>query len=110
MLRYGDGEKPMWATESGSWGNPLDRAAQAQEYLRLARFYTDREDISGAFMWKFRDDPRELTILLHGEGENDYASGIVEWEFRDGSYQLKPVGIALRDFLLAQREKGAAGG
>ena len=105
MERYGDGDKPMWATESGSWANPVDREARAQGFLELARFYTEREDINGVFFWKFRDDPREVTAFFFGEEEDDWATGIVEWEFRDGGYELKPAAIAIRDFLRAQREK-----
>ena len=104
MLRYGDGEKPMWASESHHWTNPLDSEARARGNIELARFYTERDDISGVFFWKFRDDPREVTAFFHGEEEDDWATGIVEWEFRDGAYRLKPEAIALRDFLQRQRE------
>ena len=104
MVRYGDGAKPIWITETGNWWEDLSETAKVDYYLRRLELYTERVDVTGLFLWKFRDTPDGL----YPDYSYEHLSGLVAWELQDGQIVPQAPYWAVRDWLRAQREKQAA--
>ena len=97
MEYHGDGDKPLWATETPAyWVSEEQYAELLLDHLRAA---TERDDLNGVMIWKIRDSI-DRGSLTH---PTEHASGIIAPEYRDGRLTLQPSGIAVRDFLRAQR-------
>ena len=96
MTRYGDADKPVWATETpAQWDNEQQYTELLVDHLR---FSAEHEGIQGLLIWKMRDFPPDHPHGVPGSG-TEYESGIVAWEYRNGKLHLQPSGIAVRDFL-----------
>ncbi len=103
MTRYGDGAKPLWATETPAhWQSEEQYTEFLVDYLRRA---TKRNDLNGVLIWKIRDFPFSY---FPDVAPVEHRTGIVAAEYSNGQLTLQPSGIAVRDFLRAQRKKQAA--
>ena len=100
MRANGEGDKPLWVTETGDWmiESELDRAEHLSRRLHL---YAEHPGVHGAFVFYFRDT---LPIPWGNERQEViHLSGIVGLDYRDGSFELQPTYWAVHDFLRAQR-------
>ena len=94
MARYGDDDKPIWITETPAWYENEEQFTNfLVDHLRL---YTDHPHVQGALIWKFKD------TVPHPDQPDHWTeqfTGIVDYKYRSGGYELQPSGIAVRDFL-----------
>ena len=103
MAMNGDGDKPLWVTESGvpthgkfrptgSGGvSESEQAAYFREHLQL---YQDREDVRGMIVFMLAD-----RTLAGCPGEEPHCGmGVLE-ELEDGSLRPKPAYWVIREFI-----------
>ena len=92
MRRYGDGDKPLWVTEMGNpWQD--DAEFQASLIVEELTWLTQRPEVSGAFIYNFRD---------HGAQESPPNSGLVLREYDDG-FTPKASYWAVREFITGKK-------
>ena len=98
MRRYGDGDKPLWATEMGNpWENNAEH--QGSQIVEELTWLTERPEVRAAFIYNFWD---------HGTRESPPNSGLVLREYDDG-FTPKASYWAVREFLTGQPPPNAAG-